>query len=110
MIDTSVALTARAAEHVKGFIALNEGGIGLRLLTKTTGCSGYKYVLEVAEQSNAQDTVFESQGVKIFVDKLSLPMLRGIEVDYVRKGLQQQFEFNNPNTKETCGCGESFSV
>ncbi|MEE8234023.1 MAG: iron-sulfur cluster assembly accessory protein, partial [Gammaproteobacteria bacterium] len=57
-----------------------------------------------------QDEIFESKGVKIFVDKLSLPMLIGTEMDYVREGLNEEFQFKNPNSQETCGCGESFSV
>ncbi|MFT5427051.1 MAG: iron-sulfur cluster assembly protein [Gammaproteobacteria bacterium] len=110
IISKDIKLTDKAAEHVKGFLAKNETSIGLRLATKTTGCSGYQYVVEAAEQTSPQDEVFESQGVKIFIDKLSLPMLIGTEMDYVRTGLNEEFQFNNPNSGETCGCGESFSV
>jgi iron-sulfur cluster assembly protein len=110
IISKDIKLTDKAAEHVKGFLAKNEASIGLRLATKTTGCSGYQYVVEAAEHTTEQDEVFESQGVKIFIDKLSLPMLVGTEMDYVRTGLNEEFQFNNPNSGETCGCGESFSV
>lgn len=107
-IITDIVLTDRAVEHTRKF--LDADSAGLRLAIKTTGCSGYQYVVEAAEQCTDQDEVFESQGIKIFVDKLSLPFLKGTEVDYVRNGLQEGFQFNNPNSKEMCGCGESFSV
>lgn len=109
-ISKDITLTDKAAEHVKSFLARDETNIGLRLATKATGCSGYQYVVEAAEQSTEQDEVFESKGVKIFVDKLSLPLLIGTELDYVREGLKEEFKFSNPNSQETCGCGESFSV
>lgn len=110
MTARDITLTDKAAVHVKIFLEKNDASIGLRLATKTTGCSGYQYVVEVAEQSTNQDEIFESQGVKIYVDKLSLPMLVGIEMDYVRTDLNEGFQFNNPNSQETCGCGESFSI
>lgn len=109
-ISKDITLTDKAAEHVKSFLARNDANIGLRLATRATGCSGYQYVVEVVEQPAEQDEVFESKGVKIFVDKLSLPMLIGMEIDYVRTGLKEEFHFKNPNSQETCGCGESFSV
>ncbi len=109
-ISRDITLTDRAAEHVKIFLAKNGTNIGLRLTTKTTGCSGYQYVIEAAEQTTEQDEIFESKGINIYVDKLSLPMLVGTEMDYVRTGLNEEFQFNNPNSQETCGCGESFSI
>lgn len=105
-----ITLTDRAAEHVKHFLANGQANVGLRLAAKPTGCSGYQYIVEPAEQSTAQDVIFESQGVKIFVDKLSFPLLEGTEMDYVREGLNEGFRFSNPNVQETCGCGESFSI
>ncbi len=110
IISRDITLTEKAAEHVKSFLARNEASIGLRLATRTTGCSGYQYVVEATEHTTEQDEIFASRGVKIFVDKLSLPMLIGTEMDYVRTGLNEEFEFNNPNSGETCGCGESFSL
>ena len=109
-LSAEITLTDKAAKHVKSFLAKNDASIGLRLATKTTGCSGYQYVVEVAEQTTEQDEIFKSKGVKIFVDKLSLPMLIGTEMDYVCEGLNEEFQFKNPNSHETCGCGESFSV
>ncbi|SMN11279.1 Iron binding protein IscA for iron-sulfur cluster assembly [uncultured Candidatus Thioglobus sp.] len=109
-IANGITLTDRAAEHVKHFLTQNAASTGLRLATKTTGCSGYQYIVEIVEKPNNQDEVFESQGIKIFIDSLSLPLLQGIQVDYVHVGLQKEFQFTNPNAKTTCGCGESFSV
>lgn len=105
-----ISLTERAAEHVRGYLARHGNGIGLRVGVKTTGCSGYQYVIEPAEQVTDTDQVFESRGVKVVVDNLSLNYLAGTELDYRREGLNEGFRFNNPNVSETCGCGESFSV
>lgn len=105
-----ITLSERAAEHVQNFLAGRANGFGLRVGVKTTGCSGYQYVVEPAEQVNDTDTVFESRGVKVVVDNLSLNYLAGTELDYRREGLNEGFHFNNPNVSETCGCGESFSV
>ena len=106
----AITLTERAAQRVKDFIANRGSGEGLRLGVKTTGCSGMAYVLEFAEAGDEGDQVFESQGVKIFVDAKSLLYLDGTELDFAKEGLNEGFKFNNPNEKDTCGCGESFTV
>ena len=106
----SITLTAAAAEHVRKFLARQGGGEGLRLGVKTTGCSGYAYTEDVAERIEPGDKVYEDHGVKIVVDPKSLLYLAGTELDYVKEGLNAEFKFNNPNVKNTCGCGESFSV
>lgn len=105
-----ISLTERAAEHVRNFLVKHQNGIGLRVGVKTTGCSGYQYVIEPAESISEADNVFESHGIKIVVDSPSLDYLGGTELDYRREGLNEGFHFNNPNVSETCGCGESFSV
>ena len=105
-----ISLTERAAEHVRGYLARHDNGIGLRVGVKTTGCSGYQYVIEPAENIADTDQVFESRGVKVVIDNLSLGYLAGTELDYRREGLNEGFRFNNPNVSETCGCGESFSI
>ena len=105
-----IALTRRAAEHVRGFLARRHPGAALRVGVKTTGCSGYQYVIEAAESVGEQDQTFESRGVRVVVDALSLRYLQGTELDYVKEGVNEVFKFNNPNVAETCGCGESFSV
>jgi len=105
-----ITLTETAADRIKAFLATRGKGEGLRLGVKTTGCSGMAYVLEFADTAETGDEVFESQGVKIFVDAKSLVYLDGTELDFTKEGLNEGFKFNNPNEKATCGCGESFSV
>lgn len=106
----AITLTERAAQHVQAFMARESNSQGLRLAVKPTGCSGYMYVVELAEQVLAHDQVFESRGIPIVVDAQSLRYLQGTEVDYAREGLNQGFRFENPNVSATCGCGESFSL
>jgi iron-sulfur cluster assembly protein len=104
-----ISLTAAAAERVHAFLQ-KEGGAGLRLGVRRTGCSGWAYVVDLAERSRDGDVVFEDQGVRILVDPDSLPMIDGSTVDFVREGLNWTFEFRNPNVTDECGCGESFTV
>jgi iron-sulfur cluster assembly protein len=106
----AITLSEAAAEHVNNFLANRGKGVGLRLGVKTTGCSGMAYVLEFVDEPNPEDTVFEDHGVKVFVDPKSLVYLDGTELDYAKEGLNEGFQFNNPNVKDMCGCGESFNV
>ena len=106
----TVSLTEKAADHVAGFIEKRGGAVGLRLGVKTSGCSGLAYVIEFVDEVEESDEVFESHGIRIVVDKKSLIYLDGTELDYKREGLNEGFEFNNPNVKDACGCGESFTV
>ncbi len=106
----ALTLTEKAAKHVQKTITNRGKGIGLRLGVKTTGCSGMAYVMEFADKIDEQDQLFESQGIKIVVDPKSLIYIDGTELDYVREGLNEGFQFNNPNIKNECGCGESFNV
>jgi iron-sulfur cluster assembly protein len=106
----AITLTENAAQRVKGFLENRGHGIGLRLGVKTTGCSGMAYVLEFVDQVEPEDEVFENSGIKIVVDPKSLIFLDGTEVDYTKEGLNEGFAFNNPNVKNTCGCGESFNI
>jgi iron-sulfur cluster assembly protein len=108
--DMAVQITENAAQRVKKFLATRGHGVGLRVGIKTTGCSGYSYVVEYADEIQPGDTVFENHGVKVLVDTKSLAVLDGTEVDYRREGLNENFTFNNPNAKNSCGCGESFNV
>ncbi|MGH8121049.1 MAG: HesB/IscA family protein [Gammaproteobacteria bacterium] len=105
-----IHLTERAATHVKNFLAKNGGGDGLRVGVKTTGCSGYQYVVQPAEKIDALDRVFVSRGIKVVTDEESLRFLAGTELDFVREGLNAGFRFKNPNVQTTCGCGESFNI
>ncbi len=106
----AITLTEAAAQRVKDFLSNRGSGDGLRLGVKTTGCSGMAYVLEFADGADEGDEVFESQGVKIFVDPKSLIYIDGTELDFAKEGLNEGFKFNNPNEKDACGCGESFTV
>jgi len=106
----AVTLTEKAADHISKFIAKRGKGLGLRLGVRTTGCSGMAYKLEFVDTSTDEDHVFESHGIKLFVDPKSMPYLEGIELDFAREGLNEGFKFNNPNEKARCGCGESFTV
>jgi len=106
----AVTLTKSAAERVRNFIAARGHGVGLRLGVRKTGCSGYAYVINYAEEITDDDRVFDSEGVKIVVDADSMALVDGTEIDFVRHGLSEAFRFRNPNVRGECGCGESFSV
>jgi iron-sulfur cluster assembly protein len=106
----AIELSDVAASRVKHFLDNRGRGIGLRLGVKTTGCSGLAYVIEFVDELQDGDEVFESKGVKVIVDKKSLVFLDGTEVDFAKVGLQEGFQFRNPNAKDACGCGESFTV
>ena len=106
----SISITPAAAERVKSFLARRGHGVGLRLGIKKTGCSGYAYVVNYADDVAPQDVVFEDQGVRVIVDRDSLNYIDGTEVDFVKQGLNEAFRFRNPNVKGECGCGESFTV
>ncbi len=106
----AITLTERAATRVLSFMKSRGKGVGLRLGVKTSGCSGMAYSLEFADEKDEGDLTFESFGVTVLVSPQSLPYLDGMELDYAKEGLNEGFKFNNPNVKNTCGCGESFSV
>ena len=106
----AVTLSESAARHVSNFIAKRGKGFGIRLGVKTSGCSGMAYKLEFVDNTENEDLVFESHGVKVVIDPKSLAYLDGTELDFVKEGLNEGFKFNNPNVKDQCGCGESFNV
>jgi iron-sulfur cluster assembly protein len=106
----SISLTSAAAERVRSFLGRRGHGVGLRLSVKKTGCSGFAYVVNYADEIGNGDVVFEDQGVKVIVDRDSLGLIDGTEVDFVKQGLNEAFRFRNPNVKGECGCGESFTV
>lgn len=106
----SISMTQAAEQHVVRHLTNRGRGEGIRLGVKTTGCSGLSYVLEFVDVEAPDDKVFECGAVKLFVDPKSLGYLDGTELDYVKEGLNAGFQFNNPNMKEECGCGESFHV
>ncbi len=106
----TITLTENAARHVQNFLAKRGKGVGLRLGVRTSGCSGMAYKLEFADAADDDDLQFTSHGVTVLVDQHSLPYIDGMELDYARDGLNEGFKFNNPNVKDSCGCGESFKV
>jgi iron-sulfur cluster assembly protein len=105
-----ITITEVGALKAKEFLEKRGSGFGLRVLITTTGCSGYAYQLEFADKIEESDNEFYSNGLKIIVDSKSLTFINGTEIDYVYNGLNEGFEFNNPLTKATCGCGESFTI
>jgi iron-sulfur cluster insertion protein len=108
---TPVTLTARAAQKVNE-IRIEEkiqDGYALRLKVLGGGCSGFAYDLYF-DQPQDIDQTFESNGVKMLCDQMSLMYLMGTEIDYLESLQGSGFKFSNPNVKSTCGCGSSFSV
>ncbi len=106
----AITLTERAAQHIGNFISRRGKGLGIRLGVKTSGCSGMAYKLEFVDQPSDDDITFESFGVTVFTDAKSLAYIDGTELDYAKEGVNEGFQFNNPNVKNECGCGESFNV
>jgi iron-sulfur cluster assembly protein len=107
----AIELTQAAATHVSQEMAKRGRGEGLRVSTKKSGCTGFAYLVDYADEIGADDHVYESFGVKVVVDDKALSQLDGMVIDFVKTNLLNQgFEFRNPNVKDMCGCGESFSV
>jgi iron-sulfur cluster assembly protein len=105
-----ILVTETATKKIVSNLTKRGKGLGIRLGVRTTGCSGLAYVLEYIDSVNAEDIAYEQNGFVIVVDPKSSVYLEGLEVDYVRQGLNEGFEFNNPLEKDRCGCGESFRV
>ena len=105
-----IGITPAAADQIKTVLSERGEGLGLRVTVKPSGWSGYSYVLDFAGAVTHDDNVFEEHDVKVIVYNDALGVLDGTEVDYVKEGLNRYFKFNNPNVKDECGCGESFSV
>lgn len=106
----TIEVTERAADHIRRSLTRHGSSIGLRLGIKTSGCSGFMYTVGYAASVDERDSVFEQHGVRVVVDRKSLPFIDGMELDFVREGLNERFSFRNPNVSAECGCGESFSV
>jgi iron-sulfur cluster assembly protein len=106
----AISLTNSAAERVRSYLDSKSEYVGLRLGITQTGCSGYSYVINYADEVREADIVFEDKGVKVVVDPDALALIDGTEVDFVKKGLNEAFSFKNPNVTGECGCGESFNI
>lgn len=106
-----IKLTATAADYVKKIIAKKGGGIGIRLSTKAAGCSGLMYMVDIISESTEKDLRFPIDGqLSVYIDPECYPYLKGTQIDLVQKGLNQVFEYKNPNETGHCGCGESFII
>ena len=105
-----IIVTEQAAKKIQQTLARRGHGLGIRLGVRTTGCSGLAYVLEYVDSPQPEDQCFDCTDCQVFVDPKSSAYLKGITVDYVRQGLNEGFEFRNPNERDRCGCGESFRV
>ena len=105
-----ITLTEPAADKVSQQLKKRGKGLGIRVGVKTTGCSGYAYSIEYVDTPSSEDMSFVSHGVHVFVDPKSLVFLDGITMDWKRNGLNEGFDFINPNEKDRCGCGESFRI
>ncbi|MDX1515671.1 MAG: iron-sulfur cluster assembly accessory protein [Woeseiaceae bacterium] len=106
----AISLTDSAATRVRNYLDARGSGVGLRLGVTRTGCSGYSYVINYADEVGSADVVFEDKGVKVVVDQDALALIDGTEVDFVKNGLNEAFSFRNPNVTGECGCGESFNI
>lgn len=105
----AISLTPAATQRVRSFMN-RDGGLGLRLGVRKTGCSGWAYIVELARSIDPDDVVFEQEDVKVVVNHDSLAFLDGSTIDFVSEGLVSTFRFSNPNVTDECGCGESFTV
>ncbi|WP_127470283.1 HesB/IscA family protein [Thiomicrorhabdus aquaedulcis] len=107
----AVTLTESASNRVKKMLVKRGHGLGLRVSTKVSGCAGFSYVVDYADIVTPDDAVFESFGTQVVVDAKSLANIDGMEIDYVQESLLNEgFDFKNPKVKDSCGCGESFTV
>lgn len=106
-----ITITKPALDKVKKNIEKRGRGIGLRVGVRTTGCSGLAYTLEYADEIRLEDKVFKvDDNIVILSDFKDYQYLLGTEIDYVRQGLNEGFEFRNPQERDRCGCGESFRI
>ena len=106
----NIQLTSAARERMRNFLAASPQAAGVRFGVRKTGCSGYAYVVDIADRVAANDQILEQDGVRLVIDETSLPFVDGTQIDFERQGLNSSFVFRNPNSTGECGCGESFTV
>lgn len=106
----AITLTEHAAQHIKQQIAKCGSGIALRIGIKKSGCSGYSYAYDLADEIKEDDRLFTSHDVQVVVNKSDLSFLDGSQIDFIREGLNSFYKLSNPNIENACGCGESFSL
>ncbi|PWK87633.1 HesB/IscA family protein [Fulvimonas soli] len=106
----TITITPAASQRMRQFLAQTPAAVGVRFGVRRTGCSGFGYVVDLAERVDAGDSVVEIDGVPVVVDAGSLPLVDGTVIDFQRQGLNAGFVFHNPNATGQCGCGESFTV
>lgn len=106
----SIQLTDAARARMHDFLKREDTAAGVRFGIKRTGCSGFGYTVDVAEQVQEGDHVFEQDGLRLIIDAKAMPLLDGMQVDFQRQGINATFVFSNPNATGACGCGESFTV
>jgi len=105
-----VRVTPAAVRHFRQKLA-GTGAAGIRLRVKESGCTGYMYVVDIADSPAETDLPMSlAEDVSLLVDRGSIPVLQGTTVDYVREGLNFLLKFENPNAQDHCGCGESFNI
>ena len=105
-----ITVTDTASKKITENLVKRGRGLGIKIGVKTTGCSGLAYTIEYIDTIDETLAIFESQGVFVYIDPKHIQYLKGIEMDWVRNGLNEGFEFINPNERDRCGCGESFRV
>jgi iron-sulfur cluster assembly protein len=105
-----ITVTSTANKKILANLEKRGRGIGIRVGVRTTGCSGMAYVLEYVDESWPGSVAFPQKGFGVLIDQKDMPYVDGMEIDYVRQGLNEGFEFKNPNEKDRCGCGESFRI
>lgn len=106
----SITITPAANERMRHFLSATPAATGVRFGVRRTGCSGFAYVVDLAESIAEGDELVEVDGVPLIVNDKSLSMLEGTVIDFQRQGLNASFVFHNPNATGECGCGESFTV
>ena len=107
-----ISVTDKASNKIQQIISKRGKGLGIRIGVKTTGCSGLAYVLEYVDEYQSDTSLinYAQPNFIVLVDKKHDVYLKNMTVDYVRNGLNEGFEFGNPNERDRCGCGESFRV